>query len=84
MKVEIRAGGSGLMTGEAMIRRRHAEARGGASRTSENTEFSLEGVVDRPSRLPSVSASLNSDVPVTPESRRVDRVYGQNDVYSAQ
>lgn len=78
MEVEIQAGGSDLMTGEAMIRRRHAEARGGASRTSENTEFSLEGVVEPPSRLSSVSASLNSDIPVAPESRRVDGVYGQN------
>ena len=78
MEVEIRAGGNDLMPGEAMIGRRHTEARGGASRTSENIEFNLEGGVDPPSRLSSVSASPNSDVPVAPESRRADGVYGRN------
>lgn len=74
MEVEIRAGGSDVMPGEAMIGRRHAEARGGASRTSENIECSLEGGRP-PSKLSSVSASLNSDGPVAPENRRTDGVH---------
>ena len=78
MEVEIRTSGNDLMPGEAMIRRGNIEARGGASRTSENIEFNLEGGVDPPSRLSSVSASPNSDVPVAPESRRADGVYGRN------
>ena len=80
MEVEIRAGGNDLMPGEAMIGRRHTEARGGASRTSENIQFNLEGGVDPPSRLSSVSASPNSDVRIAPEtwSRRADGVYGRN------
>ena len=78
MEVEIRVGGSDLMPGEAMIGRRHTEAHGGAIRTSENIEFNLEGGSTPPSRLSSASASPNSDVPVAPESRRADGVYGRN------
>ena len=78
MEVEIWAGGSDLMPGEAMIGRRHTEVLLAPPRASENIQFNLEGGVDPPSRLSSVSASPNSDVPVAPESRRADGVYGRN------